>query len=187
MNQNSMLEACDRLLDELHAEASVANHAGAAALAAGDYAGAREAMALGEALSAIRADVAGIMERLESLIGEPAPAQERGIHEGRAPDGSLLPEDAYRVPILSALVELGGSAPLPDVLERVWVALQGRLTPLDLGALPSNPRYTRWRNRAQWCRNTMREEGLIAADSPHGIWEITDAGRRWLEEQEKAS
>lgn len=185
MKQNSMLEACQWLLDELHAEASVANHAGAAALAAGQYAAAREAMALGEALSVIRADVAGIMERLEALVGEEASGQERAIHEGRAPDGSLLPEDAYRVPILSALVELGGSAPLMSVLERVWVSLQGRLTPLDLEPLPSNPRYARWKNRAQWCRNTLREEGLVAANSPHGIWEITEAGRRWLEEQER--
>ena len=182
MKQNSILEACQWLLDELHAEASVANHAGAAALAVGEYAAAREAMALGEGLGGIRADVAAIMERLVALVGEPAPAQKPPVQAGRAPGGSLLPEDAYRAPVLSALVALGGSAPITDVLERVWVALQGRLTPLDLGPLPSNPRSVRWKNRAQWCRNTLREEGLIAAGSPQGIWEITEAGRRWLEE-----
>ncbi len=42
MKENSVLEACQWLLDELKAEESVANHAGAAALAAGKY-----AMALG--------------------------------------------------------------------------------------------------------------------------------------------
>ncbi len=41
----------------------------------------------------------------------------------------------------------------------------------------------RWRNTAQWARNTLREEGLIRDDTPRGIWAISDAGRKWLEAQ----
>jgi restriction system protein len=32
-----------------------------------------------------------------------------------------------------------------------------------------------------WARNKLKDQGLIAANSPRGIWEITDAGRRYLE------
>jgi predicted transcriptional regulator len=28
----------------------------------------------------------------------------------------------------------------------------------------------------------MRREGYIKKDSPRGIWEITDAGRKWLDD-----
>ena len=48
-------------------------------------------------------------------------------------------------------------------------------------ALPSDPKSVRWRNTAQWCRNTMVNEGLLKGDSPHGVWEITAAGKRALE------
>jgi len=30
----------------------------------------------------------------------------------------------------------------------------------------------------------MVAEGLLKQDSPYGIWEITAAGRKWLEENE---
>jgi predicted transcriptional regulator len=26
----------------------------------------------------------------------------------------------------------------------------------------------------------MRREGYVKSDSPRGLWEITDAGRKWL-------
>jgi len=49
----------------------------------------------------------------------------------------------------------------------------------DVGYLPlaSDPDIPRWRNTAQWARHSMVKEGLLKADSPRGIWEITDAGR----------
>ena len=38
----------------------------------------------------------------------------------------------------------------------------------------------RWRNTAQWARNSLREQGLIRPDSPRGVWVVSDAGRAWL-------
>lgn len=35
-------------------------------------------------------------------------------------------------------------------------------------------------------RNTMRQEGLLKGDSPHGTWEITEAGRDRLAEGKPA-
>ena len=34
-----------------------------------------------------------------------------------------------------------------------------------------------WRDAAQWARNSMVAEGLLKADSPRGVWEISDKGR----------
>ncbi|RMH13146.1 MAG: hypothetical protein D6698_14360, partial [Gammaproteobacteria bacterium] len=44
-----------------------------------------------------------------------------------------------------------------------------------------------WRNTAQWCRNTMVREGLMKSDSPYGIWEITEAGRKYLQDESSQS
>jgi restriction system protein len=91
-----------------------------------------------------------------------------------------FPQKAYQVPILEALVELGGQAPVSKVLERVYEKVKHNLTPQDLQTLPSGG-DVRWRNAAMWARNKLKDQGLIAANSPRGIWEITDAGRRYLE------
>ena len=189
MREHSVLSACQWLLDELKAEASVANHAGAAALAAGQYAAAREAMALGEALSAIRADVAAIMERLEALpLEQPALAPPpKAVKERSAGRGRKTPDAAFRVPILRALVALGGSAPMQSVLEHVHGQIGEQFGAVDLQPLPSDPDSIRWKNTAQWCRLKLKHEGLLRGDSPWGIWEITEAGRKWLEEQEKSA
>ncbi|MDH7602396.1 MAG: winged helix-turn-helix domain-containing protein [Armatimonadota bacterium] len=88
----------------------------------------------------------------------------------------------FRVPILRALVELGGSAQTRRVLDRVYEMVKDDLTPADLEPLPSEPRSTRWRNAAHWERLAMIRDGLLRKHSPRGIWEITDAGRRWLEQ-----
>ncbi|MCO5044184.1 MAG: winged helix-turn-helix domain-containing protein [Kiritimatiellae bacterium] len=57
---------------------------------------------------------------------------------------------------------------------------------VDHKPLASDPDMPRWRNFAQWARHTMRQEGLLKDDSPHGTWEITDAGRARLAEDQQA-
>ena len=50
----------------------------------------------------------------------------------------------------------------------------------------TDPKLIRWRNTAQWTRNTMVNEGLLAKDSPWGIWEITEKGRKFYEENKQS-
>ena len=44
----------------------------------------------------------------------------------------------------------------------------------------SSPDNLRWRNAAQWARNSMVNDGLMKNDSPRGVWEISDKGRNFL-------
>ncbi len=101
----------------------------------------------------------------------------------RLTHGLKTPEKRFRRPILEALVELGGSAAVSDVLSLVAKKLQGVLNQYDWAPLPSG-REVRWRNTAKWCRRTMVEEGLLLVNSPKGIWEISEAGRKALESGE---
>ena len=100
----------------------------------------------------------------------------------RAPRGSMLPQTAYRLPVLQALVDMGGQSRTADVLDRVGELLEGQLSDVDREMLPSGTAI-RWRNKAQWARNKMVKEGLMASDSSHGIWEITESGREVLRGQ----
>lgn len=93
----------------------------------------------------------------------------------RARPGSILPHDAYVLPILEAIQESGGTAPTRNVIESVGRKLERDLTSVDREPLPSGT--VRWENRAQFVRLRMVEEGLLAGDSPRGVWTITAAGR----------
>jgi hypothetical protein len=94
-------------------------------------------------------------------------------------------QKAYQIPLLEALVELGGRASVSKVLERVYEKVKHSLTPKDLETLPSGGDI-RWRNAVMWVRSKLKDQGLLAADSPKGIWEITEAGRRYLEAMKQA-
>lgn len=104
-----------------------------------------------------------------------AVSRRRTRKRSRAPAGALLPEIEYVAPLLTALEERGGSAPVRDVIESVGKKLNGNLTPVDKERIVSGA--VRWHNRTQFVRLRLVEEGLIAKDSPRGIWALTDSGR----------
>ena len=58
--------------------------------------------------------------------------------------------------------------------------MQRILRDVDYQPLASDPDRPRWRNTGQWARNRLVKEGLMRGDSQHGVWEINDAGRRYL-------
>lgn len=92
----------------------------------------------------------------------------------RTPDST--PKQIYRRPILEILVEAGGKAGARDVLEALGNRIQ--LKTGDFENISSGE--VRWENRAKWSRKDLAMEGLLNSDSPRGLWEITDEGRRRL-------
>lgn len=96
----------------------------------------------------------------------------------RARRGSLVPESAFEVPLLEALVELGGSAQAGKVTARIGEKLADRLTAVDRESVASGG--VRWQSRAQTVRMKLIKDGQLKSDSPRGVWEISDAGRARL-------
>jgi restriction system protein len=88
------------------------------------------------------------------------------------------PEHEYRLPIVESLLELGESAVADDVLKKVYKRVESRLKPID-EELMENSTEPRWRNYARWERKNMVMDGLLKPDSPHGLWELTEKGRRY--------
>ena len=109
----------------------------------------------------------------EGSEGDESPSRKR------LPRGEKTPQSAYEKPILQALVQLGGSGTSDSVLSLVEEQMNALFRPFDLEPISSG-RALRWRNTARWARNKLKEEGLIKADSPRGIWEISDKGREYL-------
>jgi hypothetical protein len=93
----------------------------------------------------------------------------------RAPHGSLLPEGAYRGPILVELLERGGTGHAKEITDAVGERMADQLTPTDLEQLKTGD--IRWRNRVQFTRLAMKTDGLIAGGTPRGVWSLTDLGR----------
>jgi hypothetical protein len=92
--------------------------------------------------------------------------------------GLRTPEEEYRLPILQALVQLGGKSTPNKILDQVGEIMRDTLNQYDKEHLTSTPSLARWRNTAHWTRNSLVNEGLLSKDSPKGIWEITEAGRQ---------
>lgn len=154
-----------------------------AGLDQGDYDASRAAIARAEAIQALAAAVSELVgpPPEESQDQQADRADRRNL--GRLARGVKTSDRAFRVPILQALADLGGSARVGDVLDRVGRIMEDQLRPIDREGLPSDPRLLRWRNTAQWERLAMVEAGLLRGDSPRGTWEISDAGRRYLAEE----
>ncbi len=184
MQVNEVNTAFEILLEEIELVANQLNEDGAQAFKEGDYDGARRAIEEATRLAEFREKVKALQKEWASLLAKrpQRPKKAERAVKSRLPRGLRTPEDVFRRPILEALVELGGKASIGEVLDRVERKMKGKLTQYDLEPLPSDPRSIRWRNTAQWCRNTLVREGLMKQDSPHGIWEISDQGRRTLKE-----
>ncbi len=187
MIENEVNVAFDILLEEVELLVHQLNEAVNTAVKAKDYMKAQQTIEEIKKLENFHGKVQALQKEWRNLAaGRYVIRQEksRRVISGRLPRGLRTPEHAFRRPILEALVEMGGRAPVDKVLELVEIKMKGVLNDYDYQPLPSTPRHIRWKNSAQWARVTMVQEGLLKQDSPYGIWEITEAGRKWLEENE---
>lgn len=73
---------------------------------------------------------------------------------------------------------------MSQVMEKVRQCMSDILLKVDYQPLASSPEMPRWRNTAQWARNSMVKEGLLRNDSPRGIWEISEQGLETLQKRD---
>jgi hypothetical protein len=92
----------------------------------------------------------------------------------------ILPERDYWPIILAILEQAGGTAQVADVIDEVGQRLDPHLKPADFQRLRTGE--IRWQNRARFARLRMKKLGLVSDSSARGIWEITEAGRDYLEQ-----
>lgn len=167
---DSLLQAMDAVIREVE-------EAGASAFREGD----QEKV---ERLLFILKSLKSMKDRLATLsqvaAGAPIPDEiRRRKRSRRAPKGSRTSWKEFRVPILQALMELGGTAKAGRVVRRVGQIMAARLNEYDR-RLDAQGRPN-WVVTASIARRRMVEEGLLRGDSPKGVWEITEEGQQYLE------
>jgi hypothetical protein len=186
MEKNEVNTAFEILLEEVEAVGNTLNDAGADAFRKGDYEQARRVIEDATRLAGFREKIKSLQkEWQQGFVGKTVapvsgiPKAKRKIDK-RLTRGLRTPEEAFRLPLLQALNELGGRASMNDVLNGLEKNLKSTLTPYDYQPLPSNPKQMRWKNTAQWCRLTLVTEGLMKNDSHWGVWEISPSGVKAL-------
>lgn len=185
MNKNEVNIAFEILLEEIEEVFNRISKEGEEAFKAQDFDKARSLIEYGERLKTFREKVKTLQNEWQTIFSEKIPTQVR-IRKRRAKNrlkrGLRTSEEKFVIPILESLIELGGKAEIKDVLNLVQDKMRDILNEYDYETLPSNPKQKRWENTAQWARNTMVNEGLLVRNSPRGIWEITEKGRKFYEE-----
>jgi len=183
-DHNGVKEAFEILLKEVAAVVENLKQEGAGELNRGNYRIAKEKIDRAEKVTVFREKIMELKVEWQKLfsqeVDETAPNSEPAGTSPRKlkPERGLntTPRKSYRLLILEALVELGGSAKAHEVTELVYEKIKDRLTEDDKQRLNSDGEE-RWRKNTLWCRYDMKNEGLLADNSPRGIWEITPVGR----------
>ncbi len=179
MNKNEVNIAFEILLEEIEEVFNIISQEGETAFKKQDFEKAKKLIENGERLRNFREKVKTLQEEWKNIFSTTIQKVKRK-ERGRLKRGLRTPESEFILPILQSLVELGGKAEMKAVLDKVYEKMKSILNTYDLQPLKSNPTSKRWQNTAQWARNTMVDEGLLKSNSPRGIWEITEKGRKSL-------
>lgn len=180
MHQNEVSVAFDIVLEEIENAIAAINHDGEQAFKEGKYDIARDLIEKASQMTAFRGRVKDLQKEWLNIFAAAIPQKRQKAYK-KLQHGLRTPEDEFRGPILQSLVDLGGSASMNEVLNKVENLMSQKLNDYDRQTLPSDPTILRWRNTAQWAKAAMVKEGLLSSASPRGVWEITESGRKFLE------
>lgn len=97
--------------------------------------------------------------------------------------GECTTQAMYKLPLLESLVELGGAGTVSEVLDRVYEKMVKNMKQADFEYVPSGS--LRWEKQVNWTRNGLKNMGFLRKNSPIGLWEITNRGRRYLEKMKR--
>jgi restriction system protein len=175
------------LLEEMETEIEFINQSGAKAFAARNYDAARAVLERADQVTALREKLAVLRTEWEKLVpsvtANDTGAKKNGHHDlTRLQRGIRTRETAYFKPILQILSQMGGVGDMSEVLERIPKVMKGTLADIDFEPLSADSEVPRWWNTAQWAQSAMVQAGLLKADSPRGVWEMTESGHKLIAE-----
>jgi hypothetical protein len=137
MQNYEVIPAFEMLLEELDAIVTLHNQQGAELMQAKDYSKAREVIAKAEAVLAFQAEVKTLREKWVQLSVPPTPKAPKKKKPVKRTVTKLLkqglrtPNQAFHMPILQALVQLGDSGRVGEVLDRVEGMMKNQLNKYD--------------------------------------------------------
>jgi hypothetical protein len=187
MDKNEVNTAFEILLEEIEEVFNTISKEGEESFKARDFDKAKTLIEYDERLKYFREKVKTLQKEWQTIFSDKIPTrgQKKQVKE-RLKKGLRTPEEQFVIPILEAIIELWGKAEMRDVLELVHSKMKSILNSYDYESTPSNPKEKQWKNTARWARRIMANEGLLTKGPTWGIWEITEKGRKFYEENKQS-
>ncbi len=188
-NPSNVSAAFEMLSEEVEAEIDFVNRIGSKSFEGRDYDRAREALTRAGTLTAFRDKLSSLRKEWDDLAAEAESHEDEATRAerrnlGRLRKGMRTPEAQFRTPLLEILAEMGGSGDTSEVIDRIGKRMKKVLKDVDYDPLASDSDMPRWRNTVQWACYALVRDGLLKANSPRGIWELSDKGRASLKQDE---
>jgi len=186
MEKNEVNTAFEILLEALNNEKTNLSNEGKEAMEVGDFRKSKVISEMGEKIEKFYKKIKELKGEWQNIFSESLSLK---LIEKRTKlkKGLRTKEEEYYLPILETLVELGGSGKMKNVLEKVFDKMKNKLNKYDLEHLPSDPKQVRWKNAAQWARNAMVKKGYLSSNTSKGIWEITQKGKDFYNQNKNNS
>lgn len=125
-------------------------------------------------------DIELVKEKLETLDQDQIDEELEEIKE----ESDVTSQNNFRIPILKALIFLGGSSEELEVTEFVQKEMKKKLTPKDLEK-PEGEEKERWLSNLHFETDTMVDEGLLIRAENNKNWEIAQKGLDYLSKYAK--
>ena len=125
-----------------------------------------------QALAQLADEFANILKDLKTRLGQ-TPSNAAPRTKGKRSQAPKTDKVVLREQIIHALMKLGGSARVAEVIEEMGQQLEGKLLPGDLEWREATNEYV-WQNNAKWVRYQMTQDGTLRSDSPYGIWALRE-------------
>lgn len=126
-------------------------------------------------------------EKIEALDQEEVDEEVKVVNEVPEiieEESEVTSQINYRIPILKALIYLGGSSEEIEVTEFVHKEMKEKFTQSDLEK-PDDGDKENWLNNLYFETATMIDEGLLANESSNKNWEIAQKGIDYLSKYAK--
>lgn len=125
-----------------------------------------------------------VKNKINSLNQEEIDVKVKELNKDQEQDGDVTTQINFRIPILKALIFLGGSSEEIDVTEFVEKEMKNKLTEKD-HEVPEGEDKERWLSNLYFETATMIDEGLLSKESSNKTWEIAQKGIDYLSKYAK--
>jgi len=123
-------------------------------------------------------------EKIESLNQEEIDEEIKEVNVANEVVPDITTQINFRIPILKALIFLGGSSEETEVTEFVRKEMKNKLTEKDV-EIDEGEDKERWLNNLYFETATMIDEGLLIKESSNKSWEIAQKGIDYLSKYAK--
>lgn len=184
--EEKVTTAFDTLISEIENAIKALNEKSAGLITNNQYQAARDCLTKAEEVTHIHLQVRALLDHWEKLDVaselSPEPVDEAFMtSSSRIKSGLSHNPSFYKIPILKALVKLGGTSKRKFIFDLVKANLAGQLNEFDLQNTPPGSRSIRWIHAAAKAGEALEKEGCITRDRSKGEWTITEVGLKQLE------